>query len=89
MPTPGRGKAPATSGVGVERGRQCANGPRVGRPAWKASRVGHHFFHGIPFSLIDPATNHGHCWLALSNQPGLLAQQVTIHLPEPRRRQSC
>jgi hypothetical protein len=44
--------------------------------------TGRHFFHGIPFQLIDPAANDGRCWLALSNESKSLVRQATIQLPE-------
>lgn len=45
---------------------------------------GRHFFHGIPFQLVEADANEGRCWLALSNESKTLLQQVTIHLPQPQ-----
>ncbi len=44
--------------------------------------VGRHYFHGIPFFLLDSATDHRYCWLALSGDSQHLPQQVTIQLPD-------
>ncbi|MGY2803947.1 CehA/McbA family metallohydrolase [Bradyrhizobium sp. USDA 4506] len=71
--------------------RWSAMGPVVrqwpsGEPAsLEGFLVGHRFFHGVPFDLIDPAVNNGRCWLALTSRADLLAQQATIHLPKSQR----
>ncbi|TKV74026.1 hypothetical protein FDV58_34030 [Bradyrhizobium elkanii] len=59
--------------------------PSGGPPSLEGFLVGHHAFYGIPFTLVEPAVNNGRCWLALTNQAGLLSQQATIHLQEPQR----
>ena len=73
-----------------EEWRWTPDGPAVrqwpsGQPvSLEGFPVGDCFFHGIPFALIDPATNRDRCWLALSNQSATLLSQVTIPLSKPQ-----
>lgn len=66
-----------------ENGPLVRRWPSAQQPDLAGFPFGNQFFHGIPFQLIDPATNGGICWLALGRQPGV-HPQMSINLPEPQ-----